>query len=96
AAVALPSPQLPTSSECSTGALHCCNSVEPANSDKLAPILDALRLTVQSDQNVGLSCTPIPVGSVGGGPSCSASPVCCNGNTFGGLSLGCSPIPLIL
>ena len=69
AVVALPSPQIGSNSECSTGSMHCCNSVEPANSDKLAPILDALQLNVPSDQHVGLSCTPIPVGSVGGGPS---------------------------
>ncbi|KAM5530687.1 hypothetical protein V8D89_015659 [Ganoderma adspersum] len=86
---------MPSVSECSTGAVRCCNSVEAPDSPKLAPILDALRLTTESDQYVGLACNPVPVGSVGGGPSCNAMPVCCSGNDFGGLSMGCSPIPLI-
>ncbi|KAI1789332.1 hypothetical protein LXA43DRAFT_586685 [Ganoderma leucocontextum] len=86
----------PSTSQCSTGAVRCCNSVEAPDSPKLAPILDALRLTTQSDQHVGLSCDPVPVGSVGGAPSCNAMPVCCSGNDFGGVSMGCSPVPLIL
>lgn len=58
-----------SNSQCSTSAMRCCNSVEPAGSDRVAPILDALKLTLNADQHVGMACDPINPTAVGGGQS---------------------------
>ncbi|EIW52193.1 hydrophobin [Trametes versicolor FP-101664 SS1] len=90
-AVATPAPAADAS--CSTGALQCCQSVEPAGSEAVAPILAGLGVVVQ-DLNipVGVTCTAITVVGVGSGSSCSENTVCCDDNSFGGLvSIGCLP-----
>lgn len=53
---------------CSTEDLQCCQSVEPAGSSAVAPILKALGIVVQ-DVNVpvGLTCSAISVVGVGSG-----------------------------
>lgn len=55
---------------CSPGALQCCESVKPAGSSAVAPILAALGIVVQ-DLNVpvGLTCSAISVVGVGSGSS---------------------------
>ncbi|KAI0776887.1 hypothetical protein BD413DRAFT_610475 [Trametes elegans] len=85
-------------SECDTGPTHCCDSVQPANSKHVSGILGALGIPIPVGNNdqVGLTCTPINAVAAGGSQSCTQVPVCCNGNSFGGLSLGCSPIPAIV
>ena len=102
--------------QCATSSMRCCSSVEPAGSDRASPILDALKLQLDANQHVGMACDPINPTTVGGGQSCTAMPLCCNGNHYGelvafgwlvgskwligfaagGVSVGCSPIPLVL
>ncbi|KAH9848260.1 hypothetical protein C2E23DRAFT_889291 [Lenzites betulinus] len=83
-----------TNSQCNTGPVQCCNSVQPAKSEGIMSMLKALDILDQVGENdqVGLTCSPINASSVGGSQSCDAAPVCCNGNSYGGLSLGCAPI----
>ncbi|KAK7692070.1 sc3 hydrophobin [Cerrena zonata] len=86
----------PTSvSQCNTGPIQCCNSVQTASSSSANFLLGLLGIVV-SDVTalVGLTCSPISVIGVGGS-GCSAHPVCCENNSFGGLiSIGCIPISL--
>ncbi|CAL1707430.1 unnamed protein product [Somion occarium] len=81
--------------QCNTGPIQCCNSVQSASSASSAALLGLLGI-VLSDLKVllGLDCSPITIiGGVAGG--CSASPVCCQNNSFGSLiSIGCIPITL--
>ncbi|CAL1699858.1 unnamed protein product [Somion occarium] len=82
-------------SSCSTAPIQCCESTETAGSAAGAELLDAVGVVVQ-DVNVllGVTCSPISGVGVGGG-SCSANPVCCSDNNFGGLlSIGCIPVDL--
>ncbi|KAH9939673.1 uncharacterized protein BXZ73DRAFT_75868 [Epithele typhae] len=95
-AIAVSAAPSQSNSQCSTSSLRCCNSVESARSDRVSSILDALKLNLDAADNVGLACDPINPVTVGGGISCNAMPVCCNGNHYGGFSVGCSPIPIIL
>ncbi|KAL0949227.1 hypothetical protein HGRIS_009306 [Hohenbuehelia grisea] len=84
-------------SSCNTGPVQCCNSVQSADSKSIAGLLSVLGVVV-SDLTVfvGANCSPISVIGVGGN-SCSASPVCCENNSFGGLiALGCVPVDLSL
>ncbi|KAI0737152.1 hydrophobin [Daedaleopsis nitida] len=93
-AVATPMPA--PAASCSTGAIQCCESVQPANSAAAAPILASIGVVVQ-DVNalVGLTCSPITAIGVGSGSSCSANTVCCENNSFGSLiSIGCLPVSL--
>ncbi|KAF9039627.1 fungal hydrophobin [Hymenopellis radicata] len=80
---------------CNTGPIQCCNSVQSGSSDPVSILLGLLGI-VLPDLNllVGLTCSPISVIGVGGS-SCSASPVCCQDNSHGGLiSIGCIPVSL--
>ncbi|KAF8812945.1 fungal hydrophobin [Phlegmacium glaucopus] len=83
-------------SKCETGQLHCCKSAQlptaPAASTALGPLgVSAGHISGL----VGLTCTAIPVS--GGDKSCSAQPVCCTDNSFGGVvALGCNPVNLSL
>ncbi|KAI0717353.1 fungal hydrophobin-domain-containing protein [Cerioporus squamosus] len=92
----------PPASSCSTGDIQCCNSVQSVStpnsraSDPAASVLlGLLGIVVQGvDVLVGLSCSPITVIGVGGG-ACSATAVCCQDNSHGGLiSIGCLPVSL--
>ncbi|EJD00381.1 fungal hydrophobin [Fomitiporia mediterranea MF3/22] len=97
ATLALLAVATPAMSQCDTGSLQCCNSVQKADSSSIAGLLSLLGVVVQ-DVNVlvGVTCSPITV--IGAGDSgCSANPVCCEDNSFGGLiSLGCVPVNLSL
>ncbi|KAL1947115.1 hypothetical protein VTO73DRAFT_14076 [Trametes versicolor] len=81
---------------CSTGAIQCCASTEKASAPSAAKLLGLLGVVVQDvDVLVGLTCSPITVIGVGSGSSCSASTVCCEDNSHGGLiSIGCVPVSL--
>ncbi|RPD56779.1 fungal hydrophobin [Lentinus tigrinus ALCF2SS1-7] len=85
-----------STSQCDTGSISCCNSLEPANSGKGKTIIDSLGIDVPTQSYLGLQCSPLDTSSVGGNPSCSANPVCCSGNTYGTLSAGCIPINVAL
>ncbi|KAJ4470025.1 hydrophobin 2 [Lentinula edodes] len=94
-AVATPAPRGEPASNCSTGDLQCCNTVESSSSPGAAAILGLLGIVLQGvDVLVGLTCSPITVIGVGSS-SCSAQAVCCNDNSNGGLiSIGCVPVSL--
>ncbi|KAF5346289.1 hypothetical protein D9758_011495 [Tetrapyrgos nigripes] len=82
-------------SQCNTGPIQCCNSVDKAGSSAVTPLLGLLGVVIQ-DLNVlvGVTCSPISVIGVGG-DSCSAHPVCCENNNFKGLiAIGCVPVSL--
>ncbi|OJT09229.1 hypothetical protein TRAPUB_14304 [Trametes pubescens] len=59
------------SSQCNTGALQCCNSVQSTDTEHVKSILGALGILNQiaEGDQAGLTCTPINTGSVGGNPS---------------------------
>ncbi|KAK7472100.1 sc3 hydrophobin [Stygiomarasmius scandens] len=84
-------------SQCNTGDLQCCNSVQSANSPAASLLLGLLGIVIQGvDVLVGLTCDPISVIAIGGN-SCNAQPVCCENNSFNGLiAIGCTPINLNL
>ncbi|CAL1710924.1 unnamed protein product [Somion occarium] len=81
--------------QCNTGPIQCCNSVEKASSTDANFLLGLLGIVLEDlSVLVGITCSPITVIGVGGG-SCSAKPVCCENNSFGGLiSIGCVPVSL--
>ncbi|TBU28464.1 fungal hydrophobin [Dichomitus squalens] len=93
--VTAPAASSTSSGSCSTGAIQCCNSVQSASDPAASLLLGLLGIVVQGvDVLVGLTCSPITVIGVGGG-SCSATAVCCQDNSHGGLiSIGCLPIEL--
>ncbi|KIJ28120.1 hypothetical protein M422DRAFT_235749 [Sphaerobolus stellatus SS14] len=93
-AAAAPSPQ--SVSQCNTGSISCCNTVQSASSSAVSSLLGLLGIVLGDiTGQVGLGCTPITVIGVGQGANCAQQPVCCTGNTFNGLiNLGCSPISL--
>ncbi|KDR84004.1 hypothetical protein GALMADRAFT_133382 [Galerina marginata CBS 339.88] len=95
ATLAAATPARRNPSQCDTGSLQCCDSVQQADSAAASKILALLGITVQDvTALVGLTCTPITV--IGAGSdSCTAQPVCCTDNSFHGVvALGCSPINL--
>ncbi|KAF5348076.1 hypothetical protein D9758_010047 [Tetrapyrgos nigripes] len=93
AATGTPAP----ASQCNTGNLQCCNSVQSSNTGLVSSLLGLLGVVLGSvDAQVGVTCSPISVIGVGGN-SCTAQPVCCENNTFNGIvALGCSPVNLNL
>ncbi|KDR75963.1 hypothetical protein GALMADRAFT_140195 [Galerina marginata CBS 339.88] len=88
---------IPRDGDCNTGSIQCCNQIQSSTSQTVAQLAGLLGIDLGSlGALVGLSCSPISVLGVGGN-SCSQQPVCCTGNTFGGLlALGCNPINLNL
>ncbi|ESK86849.1 hydrophobin [Moniliophthora roreri MCA 2997] len=84
-------------SQCNTGPIQCCNSVQSASSTPASNVLGLLGVTL-TDLNVlvGLTCSPVTIlGGIFGG--CSATPVCCENNSFGGvIAIGCVPVNLSL
>ncbi|KAJ3565975.1 hypothetical protein NP233_g7293 [Leucocoprinus birnbaumii] len=84
-------------SQCNTGDLQCCNSVQSSSSGAVSLLAGLLGVVLGPvDALVGLTCNPISVIGVGGN-SCSAQPVCCTGNSFSGLLvLGCTPVNINL
>ncbi|EJD01673.1 fungal hydrophobin [Fomitiporia mediterranea MF3/22] len=82
-----------TGGQCNTGPIQCCNSVQKADSSAVTGILGLLGVVIQDiNALVGLTCDPISVIGLGSA-GCSATPVCCENNTFNGLiAIGCVPI----
>ncbi|ESK86178.1 hydrophobin [Moniliophthora roreri MCA 2997] len=94
--VTAPGPTVTAVSQCNTGDVQCCNTVETADGPTAAGLLALLGVVVQ-DLNVlvGITCSPITILGIGQG-ECSARPVCCSNNSFGGLiSIGCVPISIL-
>ncbi|TFK43804.1 fungal hydrophobin-domain-containing protein [Crucibulum laeve] len=84
-------------SQCSTGPVQCCNSVQPASSSAVSAIFALLGIVIQDlNIDVGLTCSPISVIGLGSN-SCTAQAVCCEDNSFKGLvAIGCTPVDLSL
>ncbi|EJD00320.1 fungal hydrophobin [Fomitiporia mediterranea MF3/22] len=97
--VTAPAQPAPTGvSQCNTGPIQCCDSVQSSSSGGLVSVLLGLLGVVLDGVNVpiGVTCSPITVIGAGG-TSCSAQPVCCENNNFNGLiAVGCSPININL
>ncbi|KLO10198.1 hydrophobin-domain-containing protein [Schizopora paradoxa] len=86
----------PSGSQCSTGPVQCCNSVESSSSEAASKQLGLLGIVLQGlDIPVGITCSPIDVLSIASGSGCTAQTVCCENNNFNGLiNLGCNAISL--
>ncbi|KAK7469169.1 hypothetical protein VKT23_003660 [Stygiomarasmius scandens] len=84
-------------SQCNTGKLQCCNSVQSSSSSSVAGLAGLLGIALQGvNIPIGVTCNPISVIGIGGN-SCSAQPVCCQSNNFNGvLAIGCTPVNLNL
>ncbi|KAJ8497099.1 hypothetical protein ONZ45_g12192 [Pleurotus djamor] len=78
-------------SQCTTGDIQCCNSVQSSKSDAVGLILGLLGVVLGAvEVLVGLNCSVL-------GGSCNAQTVCCENNSFGGLiAIGCSPVNISL
>ncbi|WP_394840294.1 hydrophobin family protein [Pendulispora rubella] len=79
--------------QCNSGSLQCCNSIQSANSDAAGAMIppNAGGLT----GSLGLDCSPMNV--LGTGSSgCNAQPACCSGDTYGTVTLACNPVALDL
>ncbi|PPQ78970.1 hypothetical protein CVT26_003827 [Gymnopilus dilepis] len=83
-------------SDCTTGSLQCCSSVQDVGVAAISVVTTLLGLLgiVLGDVTgqVGLNCSPITVIGASG-TDCNEQPVCCTGNTFNGLiTVGCTPV----
>ncbi|KAI0648528.1 fungal hydrophobin [Trametes meyenii] len=87
---------LQTRQSCSTGSIQCCQQTTSANSVSGSAILGLLGVILQDlDVLLGVNCSPLSVVGIGSGNACSATTVCCQDNSQGGLiSIGCLPIIL--
>ncbi|KZT30201.1 fungal hydrophobin [Neolentinus lepideus HHB14362 ss-1] len=85
-------------SQCNTGNIQCCKQVQTAGSPGVSTLAGLLGIVLNGlDAPVGIQCSPLTVGGIGGGATCTAQPVCCEDNAQGGLiSVGCIPITIIL
>ncbi|KDQ60467.1 hypothetical protein JAAARDRAFT_191844 [Jaapia argillacea MUCL 33604] len=99
-AAAMPTPDAELTarqtSQCNVGTVNCCNSVQSYDSTGVTELAGLLGIDLSGITGlVGLTCSSISAVSLLNGGACTASPVCCTGNSFGGLiSLGCTPITL--
>nr|CAC86005.1 hydrophobin 2 [Dictyonema glabratum] len=96
---ALPSPAAATipASQCNTGSLQCCQTLSNSSNSGVTTLSGLLGIVIPANVPVGLTCNPISLLVGIGGNSCSAQPVCCQGNNFNGLIvLGCTPVNLNL
>ncbi|EMD35889.1 hypothetical protein CERSUDRAFT_96114 [Gelatoporia subvermispora B] len=87
---------------CSPAQIQCCDNSAPGNSDQMHEVGKALKLNIDPSETYGIGCTP--GGTVGGGESCTSTPMCCENNTFGGepgtgllglgglINVGCVPL----
>ncbi|PSR72528.1 hypothetical protein PHLCEN_2v11598 [Hermanssonia centrifuga] len=93
--VTAPAATVTTVSQCNTGSIQCCNQVISSTSTQANLLLGLLGVVLDGVAvPLGLGCSPISVVGIGNG-ACSASPVCCENNSIGGLiNIGCVPIIL--
>ncbi|KAF9005092.1 fungal hydrophobin-domain-containing protein [Cyathus striatus] len=84
-------------SQCNTGSIQCCDSVQSASSSAVSSLLGLLGVVIQDlTVLVGITCSPLSIVGIGGN-SCTAQPVCCENNSFNGLiAIGCTPININL
>ncbi|RDB20579.1 Fruiting body protein SC1 [Hypsizygus marmoreus] len=84
-------------SQCNTGSVQCCNSVQDSHNKDVGILAALIGLDIKSiTGQVGVTCSPLTAVGVGGN-SCTQQPVCCSGNNFEGLIVvGCTPINISL
>jgi len=89
-AAAAPGGSPPTGSQCNSGPVMCCGTV---NNSNVAARFEEAGIDARSVQ-AGYSCGPgSGLVSVGGGTTCTSAPMCCENNNSGGLiSITCTPI----
>ncbi|KAJ3525020.1 hypothetical protein NM688_g8466 [Phlebia brevispora] len=81
--VTVVAPTATTVSQCNTGSIQCCESVQSASSESVTNILGLLGVVLSDlDVLVGLTCSPLSIIGVGSGSACTASPVCCENNSI--------------
>ncbi|KAH7907315.1 fungal hydrophobin-domain-containing protein [Hygrophoropsis aurantiaca] len=97
-AVATPANVARQISQCNTGSLSCCNSVQAADSSAVTTLLGLLGVVLGDlTGSVGLNCSPITAVGTGSGATCTQEPVCCTNDYYNGLiNVGCSPVNLNL
>ncbi|KAF9218472.1 fungal hydrophobin [Gyrodon lividus] len=87
----------PSTNQCNTGAIQCCNQTfDVIASSVTGSLLDPADILAGVEGIVGLNCSPI-ASVLGGGSTCQQQPICCTGNTYNGLiNVGCSPVNIYL
>jgi len=95
--VSPPGPTPLPASQCGTGNLHCCDSLERSDGSLVGYLLGLLGVVLQgAEVLVGIHCSPIDILGIGQN-SCHAQPVCCQNNDFEGLIvIACVPININL
>ncbi|EMD35891.1 hypothetical protein CERSUDRAFT_96116 [Gelatoporia subvermispora B] len=94
AALAIPAPQDDGSSQCDPDSLYCCDATSSGNSTYMRAVGSALKMDLVDDKMYATGCSSANPVNVGGGVSCSSIPVCCEGNSFGLIGIGCASIPV--
>ncbi|KIK96893.1 hypothetical protein PAXRUDRAFT_98316, partial [Paxillus rubicundulus Ve08.2h10] len=75
----------PGGSQCNTGPVQCCNSMQKSgDNDEFDDFLGLLGVSVPAGTSVGAGCSPITAVGTGRGASCTQQPVCCENNNFNG------------
>ncbi|KAF9446652.1 fungal hydrophobin, partial [Macrolepiota fuliginosa MF-IS2] len=84
-------------SQCGTGNLQCCNSLERSDGSLVGTLLGLLGVVLQGVEAViGITCSPIDILGIGQN-QCHTQPVCCQNNDFHGIiAIGCVPININL
>ncbi|KAH7907323.1 hypothetical protein BJ138DRAFT_512436 [Hygrophoropsis aurantiaca] len=95
-AIATPGNIVRQSSQCTTGLLSCCSSVQSSNSNGVMELLSLIGIVLgNTTGDVSLNCssiTPIGTGNVS---TCAQGSVCCTTNEYDGLvNFGCSQVNL--
>ncbi|TFK64217.1 fungal hydrophobin [Pluteus cervinus] len=92
-----PSPTPVPVSQCNTGSIQCCNSVQSSTNGVVGLLLGLLGIFLGDvDVPIGLTCSPLSIIGLEGN-SCSQQPVCCENNNFSGVvAIGCTPININL
>ncbi|OCH87973.1 hypothetical protein OBBRIDRAFT_847636 [Obba rivulosa] len=97
ALLAIPAIALPQSSACDPAQIQCCDTAAPGSSDHMREVGKALKMEIDPEMMYGTGCAPTNPVNVGGGTSCSSTPMCCNCLSYIGLiGLGCLPIDIDL
>ncbi|TEB25927.1 hypothetical protein FA13DRAFT_1895658, partial [Coprinellus micaceus] len=77
---------------CNSGSVQCCHSITDGGSPAVSALSGLFDLPGTISGSVGLTCSPIAVGGIGG-TNCQQQTACCTGNSYNGmLVIGCSPL----
>ncbi|KAH7912638.1 fungal hydrophobin [Hygrophoropsis aurantiaca] len=94
APLCLASLALAGTTQCNTGSAKCCDSTQTATEAENSGLLSSVGLNLGDVTGLlGVNCDPLDILALGASCNANQEPVCCTGNTFGGLvTVGCSPI----